>query len=284
MTRIKSGFYLRHLRPKTSKGKIMNRNKRISLLILTLLVAASTAVAQKKVVQPVKEYTIEQFMNTVRIGGSSFSSDEKSILFHNNKSGIFNVYSVPVTAGAATQLTNSTKESTFAVSYFPNDSRFLYSYDRGGNENSHLYLRELDGSERDLTPGEKVKANFLGWAHDRKSFFYATNERDARFFDIFEMPIDTFKSTLVYKDETGLETGAISDDKKFIAFQKNGGSPADSDVLVYNVATKEMKNITQHTGDVANSAETFDVNSKYLYYLTDSGSEYKYAARYDLAT
>ena len=98
----------------------MNRNKRLSLLIFTLLVTASTAFAQpKKAAPPVKEYTIEQFMNTVRIGGSSFSSDEKSILFHNNKSGIFNVYSVPVTGGAATQLTNSTKESTFAVSYFP---------------------------------------------------------------------------------------------------------------------------------------------------------------------
>src|SRR5215217_6788246 len=233
----------------------MNRNKRLSLLIFMLLVAASTAFAQQKkqAASPVREYTIEQFMNTVRIGGSSFSSDEKSILFHNNKSGIFNVYSVPVTADAATQLTNSTKESTFAVSYFPNDSRFLYSYDRGGNENSHLYLRELDGSERDLTPGEKVKANFLGWAHDRKSFFYATNERDARFFDIFEMPIDTFKSTLIYKDETGLEVGTMSDDKKYIAFQKNGGSQADSDILLYNTATKEMKNITEHTGDVANS-------------------------------
>ncbi|HYV10853.1 MAG TPA: S9 family peptidase [Pyrinomonadaceae bacterium] len=264
----------------------MNRNTRLSLLIFMLLIVSSSAFAQqkKKAAEPVKEYTIEQFMNTVRIGGSSFSSDEKSILFHNNKSGIFNVYSVPVSAGAATQLTNSTKESTFAISYLPNDSRFLYSYDRGGNENSHIYLRELDGSERDLTPGEKVKANFLGWAHDRKSFFYSTNERDARFFDIFEMPIDTFKSTLVYKDETGLDTGAISDDKKYIAFQKNGGSPADSDILVYNVATKELKNITQHTGDVANSAETFDVNSKYLYYLTDSGSEYKYVSRYDLAT
>ena len=162
-------------------------------------------------------------MNTVRIGGSSFSADEKSILFHNNKTGIFNVYSVPVTGGAAAQLTNSTKESTFAVSYFPNDARFLYTYDRGGNENSHLYLRELDGTERDLTPGDKVKANFIGWSHDRKSFFYSTNERDPRFFDIFEMPIDSFKPTLIYKDETGFDVGDISDDKKYIAFQKNGG-------------------------------------------------------------
>ena len=210
----------------------MNRNKRLSLLIFTLIVAVSPAFAQKKKAEPVKEYTIEQFMNTVRIGGSSFSSDEKSILFHNNKSGIFNVYSVPVSGGAATQLTNSTKESTFSVSYFPNDSRFLYEYDRGGNENSHLYLRELDGTERDLTPGEKVKANFVGWSHDRKSFFFSTNERDPRFFDIYEMPIDTFKPSMIYKDETGFNVGDISNDKKYIAFQKSGGSAADADIYL----------------------------------------------------
>jgi len=262
----------------------MSRN-RFSLFLVTLftLIIATTAVAQPKK-PPVKEYTIEQFMNTVRIGGSSFSSDEKSILFHSNKSSIFNVYSVPVTGGAPAQLTNSTKESTFAVSYFPNDARILYTYDRGGNENSHLYLRELNGTERDLTPGEKVKASFLGWSHDRKSFFFSTNERDPRFFDIYEMPIDTFKPSLIYKNETGLDVGDISNDKKYIAFAKSGGSPADSDIFIYNAATKEIKNITAHTGDVANTPEVFDVDSKNLYYLTDTGSEFKYVARYDLAT
>ncbi|HEV8428187.1 MAG TPA: alpha/beta fold hydrolase [Pyrinomonadaceae bacterium] len=259
--------------------------RRASVLVLMLVIAAFPTAAQpKKQKQPAKEYTIEQFMNTVRTGGSSFSADEKSILFHSNKTGIYNVYSVPVSGGTAAQLTNSTKESTFAVSYFPNDTRFLYTYDRGGNENNHIYLREQDGSERDLTPGDKVKANFLGWSHDRKTFFYSTNERDPRFFDIYEMPIDTFKPALIYKDETGLDVSTISDDKKYIAFQKNGASTADSDIFLYNTATKEMKNITAHTGDVANGAETFDVNSKYLYYLTDTGSEFRYVARYDLAT
>lgn len=223
-------------------------------------------------------------MNTVRIGGSSFSADENSVLFHTNKSGIFNIYSVPVTGGAPAQLTNSTKESTFAVSYFPADSRILYTYDRGGNENSHLYLRELDGQERDLTPGDKVKARFIGWSHDRKSFFFATNERDARFFDIYEMPLDSFTPTMFYKDETGLDIGDISNDKKYIAFQKSGGSPADSDVYIYNTGTKDLKNITTHAADMSNSPQVFDVGSKYLYYLTDAGSEFQYVARYDLAT
>lgn len=231
-----------------------------------------------------KQYTIEQFMATTRLGGASFSADEKSILFHSNKTGIFNVYSMPVAGGEAKQLTNSTKESTFAVSYFPADARFLYRYDKGGNENEHLYLRELDGKERDLTPGDKTKANFYGWSQDRKSFFFGTNARDPKFFDIFEMSIADLKPTLIYKDETGYQLGAISDDKKFIAFGKPGNSTADSDIYLLNTGTKEMKNITAHSGDVDNSPETFDPASKFLYFLSDDGSEFKSIVRYDLAS
>ncbi len=262
----------------------MFRAKTLALFALIVLNAAVVVAQQPARASTTRQYTIEQFMNTTRIGGSSFSPDEKSILFHSNKTGIFNVYSVAVTGGDATPLTRSTKESTYAVSYFPNDARILYTYDRGGNENNHLYVRELDGTERDLTPGDKTKANFLGWSHDRKSFFFSTNERDQRFFDVFEMPIDTFKPSLIYKDETGLDFGDISNDKKFIAFEKSGGSQADSDVYLYNAATKELKNLTAHTGDVANSPQNFDPESKHLYFLSDSGSEFRYVARYSLAT
>jgi dipeptidyl aminopeptidase/acylaminoacyl peptidase len=247
---------------------------------------AATARKAEAARQPraVKRYTIEQFMNTTRVGGSSFSKDESQVLFHSNKTGIFNVYTVPAAGGAARQLTDSTKESTFAVSYFPEDSRFLYAYDRGGNENTHLYLRDLDGKERDLTPGEKTKANFLGWAFDRKSFFYSTNARDPRFFDIYEMTTADLKPALVYLDETGYEFGDISNDERFIAFSKPGSGTNDSDVYLYNVATKEMKNLTTHAGEMNNTVASFSPDSKHLYYLTDDGSEFQYVARYDLAT
>lgn len=232
----------------------------------------------------VKQYTIEQFMATTRIGGSAFTHDEKSILFHSNKSGIFNVYSVPVGGGEAKQLTNSTKESNYIATAFPEDARFIYTYDKGGNENSHLYLRELDGSERDLTPGEKTKASFLKWAHDRKSFFFETNERDPKFFDVYEMKIAELKPVLIYKNEGGFDFGDISNDRRFIAFGKTGDSTADSDVYLYNTETKEMKNITKHEGNVENSPQMFDVDSKHLYFLSNEGDEFTHLARYDLAS
>jgi dipeptidyl aminopeptidase/acylaminoacyl peptidase len=254
--------------------------RRFSPVALLALIVVSVPAA---LAQQVRQYTIEQFMNTVRIGGASFSADEKSILFHSNKTGIFNVYSARVTGGGATQLTHNAKESTFAVSYFPHDARILYTYDRGGNENDHLYLRELDGTERDLTPGDKVKATFFDWSYDQKSFFFTSNERDPRFFDLYEMPIDTLKPSLIYKNEIGLDVAAISNDKKLIAFDKSGGSQADSDVYLYNRDTKELKNITSHTGDMANNALHFDARSRNLYYLTDKDNEWRYVAAYDLA-
>ncbi len=239
-----------------------------------------TAVATHRV----RQYTIEQFMDTVRIGGGSFSFDEKQILFHSNKSGIFNVYTVAVSGGEPKQLTSSTKESTFAVSYLPSDTRFIYTYDHGGNENSHLYLREQDGSERDLTPGEKTKANFLGWAHDRKSFFYSTNERDPKYFDVFEMIVADMKPALIFKDETGYDFADISNDKRYLAFSKPGDSTIDSDIFLYDAQQKELKKITPHTGEVSFNAQSFDPQSKNLYLTTDEGKEFAYLKRYELAT
>ncbi|HLL16414.1 MAG TPA: S9 family peptidase [Pyrinomonadaceae bacterium] len=261
----------------------------LAALIFTAFAAAPPSFAQpaqqKAAPAPrqVRQYTIEQFMATTRITGASFSPDEKQILFASNKTGIFNVYTVAAEGGAPRQLTRSTKESTFAVSYFPNDSRILYTYDRGGNENNHLYVLTADGKELDLTPGEKVKANFLGWSFDLKSFYYSTNERDPRYFDVFKMSIADFKPVLLFKNEIGYDLGDISNDEKYLVFVKPN-TTTDTDMYLYNTVSKEMKHLTPHKGEINYSPQSFDPASRYLYYLTDEQSEFAHVARYDLAS
>ncbi len=164
----------------------------VALALFTLPVFGQGA-KKTSASRAIKQYTIEQFLTTTAIGGSSFSPDEKSILFSSNKSGIYNVYSVPVTGGESKQLTRSTTESTFGIGYFPNDSRILYTHDQGGNENNHIYVLGADGKEKDLTPGDTLKAQFLGWTHDGKAFYIATNERDQRFFDIYRLDAASFE-------------------------------------------------------------------------------------------
>ncbi len=221
-------------------------------------------------------------MNSTRVGGAAFTFDEKAILFHSNKSGIFNVYRAALAGGTPEPLTRSTKESTYIVAAFPADARFLYTHDRGGDENSHLYLAGPDQAERDLTPGEKTKANFHGWSEDRKSFFFSTNARNPKFFDLFEMPIAEMKPHLIYQDDIGLDFAEISNDKHYLAFGRSGATPADSDVYLYDLSTKELKNLTEHKGDVLNEPQTFSIDSKYLYFTTDEGSEFRHLARFEL--
>src|SRR4030095_13380389 len=97
----------------------MRRNRSTAaLIVLCTLAAAGAAPATKNARRP-KQYTIEQFFATTGLRDASFSSDEKKILFSSNQTGVYNVYSVPVTGGPATPQTSSTTNTTFAVSYFP---------------------------------------------------------------------------------------------------------------------------------------------------------------------
>src|SRR4030095_12459383 len=118
-----------------------------------------------------RQYTIEEFMDTVRISGASFSADETAILVSSDETGIFNVFSIALGDGARSPVTRSTNDSTFAVSYFPRDGRVLVTRDAGGNEQNHLFVREADGTERDLTLGSKLKAQFVDWSGDDRAFY-----------------------------------------------------------------------------------------------------------------
>jgi dipeptidyl aminopeptidase/acylaminoacyl peptidase len=234
--------------------------------------------------KPLPQYTIEQFLETVSFGGASFSPDASKILVRGNPTGIANAYAVPVAGGEPVALTHSTTDHIFPVGYFPKDERFLYSSNHGGNEIDHLYVQAPDGAVRDLTPGEKVKARFLGWAKDDRSFFAGTNERDPRFFDVYEYAADGYARTLLYKDEGGFNFADITPDRGTLALGKSGGSTEDSDVYLYDVKSGKLRNITPHEGDVANGPLAFSPDGKFLYYATDRGAEFSYLARYELAT
>jgi dipeptidyl aminopeptidase/acylaminoacyl peptidase len=228
-----------------------------------------------------RQYTIEQFMATTSVSGASFSADETRLLFSSNQSGIFNVYSVPVTGGAPTAITDSKTDSTFAVSYFPNDDRILFTRDQGGDELNHLYVRGLDGHDTDLTPGEKLKAIFHGWTPKGDAFWVLTNERDSRYFDLYRYETKTCTRTLAYKDETGYQLGAISRDGRYLAFGKPV-TTSNSEMYLWDAEKKEMKPL--HEGPAAYSAEDFDPSGRFLYYTTDRAGEFARVRRYDVVS
>ncbi|MBN4046774.1 S9 family peptidase [bacterium AH-315-P07] len=250
--------------------------KHIILLVVGLFVLIPNAVARD-----VKQYTIEDFFDTVSIRGASFSADSDRILVTSDVSGIFNVYSIAVDGSGMTQLTTSTTESVFSVSYFPNDDRILFAKDKGGNERTHIYVQYPDGRGLDLTPGEDVKASFVDWAPDGASFYISSNARDPKYFDLIEISTGDFSQEMLFKNTSGYTVVDVSPDKRHIALREND-TRKNSYVAVHDRQTGETKRLMEHEEEAVCSPQTFARDGKTLLCLTDMGHEFMYLVREDL--
>ena len=239
---------------------------------------------------PPKQYTMAQFMDIVQIGGSSFSPDESKIMFSSKETGIFNAFEVDINDGETRQLTHSTEDSVYANSYFPKDERAIVQSDKGGNEITHLYVRDTDGAMHDLIKDSTAKAQYYGWGHSRELLYYASNARDKRFFDVYKIQVNqdmgedkVYPATLVYKNDEGLSPAAISNDDRYIALTKSI-TTNNSDMYLLDVQSGDTKLLSAHEGDAQYTPQYFSPDGKKLFYLTDDGSEFNYLASYDLAT
>lgn len=217
--------------------------------------------------------------------GYAWSSDDQLLLVSSDETGIFNAYALPANGAARQPLTTSSGDSTFAVSWFPGDARVLFTADKGGNEINHLFVRELSGTVKDLTPGDQTKAQFVRWSKDRQHFFVATNERDAKAFDLYRYAAKEYARTRVFRNDAAWTLSAVSPDDRWLALVKPRTS-ADQDVYVIDLNDRKAKPklITQHTGNVTHDAYDFTHDSRQLVYSTDEHGEYNQAWTYDLAS
>ena len=109
----------------------------------------------------------------------------------------------------------------------------MYTYDGGGNELNHVFVREIDGSTRDLTPGDEFKAGFFAWAGDGESFYLISTERDQQSFDVYRYSASDYSREMIFENP-GFQIAGISDDGRWLALDKPRTS-ADSDVFVVDL-------------------------------------------------
>ncbi len=226
----------------------------------------------------IEQYTIAQFMDNENAYANGYSPDKSKVMLTSNRSGIFNLYTTPATGGELQPITQSDSASIYGISYFPNDERVLFRMDGNGDEIFKIYVKDSAGV-RALTPTKNVRALFRGWSKDGKSFFYGSNERDARYMDHYEMDIETFTPSLIYKTEDGMEFGGMSDDRKYVALTKSINTN-DSDLFLLNTTTGEQTKI--NTSQSSNTPQAFAPDGSALYYTTDAEGEFSYLMRYDI--
>ena len=237
---------------------------------------------------PPKQYTVNQFMDIVQINGGAFSQDESKIVYNSKATGIFNAYEIDLKTGEQKQLTVSADDAIFSQSYFPTDDRVLYTSDKGGNEITHLYVRAQDGMVKDLIQDSTAKAQFAGWSYNKKLMYYSSNSRDKKYFDLYNLQVtggetNVYPSSLVYKNEKGLNPDVISNDDRYIALNETI-TTNNSNMYVLDTQSGKLNLLSQHDGNAQYNAQYFSQDGKALFYLTDEGSEFMYLAKYDIAT
>jgi len=258
--------------------------KKSIVLLLILSISISCKKDQpndekQNIVANLKSYSIEQIMDNEAVFGGSFSPDKSKLLVTSNRSGIYNMYTVPTEGGDFEPLTKSDSASIFGISYFPNDERMLFRMDNNGDEVFHIYMRDTIGTFKELTTDIGARASFYGWAHDGNSFFFGYNKRDKRYTDIYEMNINSLQSEMIYQNDNAYSFGGISNDKKYMALGK-AITTNDSDLFLYSFATKSVTKINKN--QTSNAAADFSPDSKSLYYTTDDGNEFSYLMKYTI--
>ncbi len=233
---------------------------------------------------PFKQYSAEDFFKTTSVFGSSINHDATAVLVSSDQSGVYNAYKYPLDGSPSTQLTDSKSDAIYGVSWFPQDERILYTADQGGNELNHLYVREKDGSAKDLTPGDNLKASFYGWLEDNSGFFVATNERDPKAFDLYLYSINDYSREMVYQNNDNLSLDTVSPNGQWLTLTKNI-SNADSNIYLVDLTSKDKASelITEHTGNVSHSSYTFTPDSQQLIYATNEFGEFNQAWSLKLA-
>lgn len=259
------------------------------LLLLGILGTAPgcalLAPASIRLDREVPRYDAKTFFDTISLRGVDIAPDGDAILFASDASGVFNAYTIPPQGGSPVPLTASTTDAISGASFFPKDRRIVFMKDQGGNELDHVYVRELDGREVDVTPGEGLKAMFLGFAADDEGFFVATNERDPRYFDVYRCAIADHSRTMLFKNDGGYELKDVSRDGRYIALGLQHDN-ADSDLLLFDATLPDSapRVLAETPEKVAFVSATFTPDAKELYFTCDEGSEYQRLFALDLAT
>ena len=257
--------------------------KTIVLLGISLLFFTTSCKkdSEKIVETEVKKYNVDDFFDTKSVIGSGFNTDETKVLMTSNFNGIFNVYEVTIADTVAKALTNSEKESLFAGDYVPGSSKFIYSSDQGGNENSQLYVVDQTSSKTtNITPWENTSNSFLGWSLDKKNLYVQSNKRDVKYFDIYKMDTVSWKPNLLYKNESGITASGISPSERYLTLTKEITTDKN-ELYLYDLKTKKQKKLSSDK-EASWNPMAFEKNDSILYYTTNEDKEFSYLVKYNI--
>jgi len=253
------------------------------LLLAGSIVLFASCKNEPQARKDVKQYTAEQLYNNKSIGGSAFNADETKLLVDANITGIYNLYELNIADTSLQPLTRSAQESFFSIDYLPGTSSVLYSADKGGDENSHIYLQRAgDTAAKDLTPWPGSANSVYGWSADKKAAYITSNKRNPQFFDLWKADTTTWAATMLYQNDSAYDPGVISKSERYLTLSKSITTDKN-ELYLYDRTTKLTKKLS-NDNEATWGGMAFEKNDSILYYITNDGSEFSYLVKYHINT
>jgi dipeptidyl aminopeptidase/acylaminoacyl peptidase len=238
---------------------------------------------------PTTKYPFERYLNVRIANGPSFSPDGKRLSFLTDITGVAEVWSIPIDIHASTpawpdQLTFR-GERVASASYSPTADLLLVAADLGGNERTQLYSLSADGSAfTALTAQPEAIYLFGGWSPDGTRITYSSNERDARYFDVYERSMQAGETRqLLQHDGTNYASG-YSPDGRYVLVSRVLTN-VHTQLFLLDTTTGEIRILTPEVseGQALYAFPSWSADGRGLYLLSNRGRQFLSLACLDLA-
>ncbi|MCF8380003.1 MAG: S9 family peptidase [Bacteroidales bacterium] len=161
-------------------------------LTLVLFLMTLNSCKNKELIQPAKQYAVEDFFKNPEKVNYLLSPDGKYYAYMAPYMDRLNVYVQEIGSENVIRLTSDTARS-IAGYFWANNNRILYLKDSGGDENFKLFGVDIDGSNLvGLTDFDKVNTNIIDDLPEIEDYvIVGLNKRNAQVFDPYRLNINT---------------------------------------------------------------------------------------------
>nr|WP_315035343.1 S9 family peptidase [uncultured Chryseobacterium sp.] len=148
------------------------------------------------------QYKVEDFFGKPKVSGFEISPDGMFLSYtekDENKKN--NVYVKNVETGKITKAIEE-KEDLIRNYGWVNKNYLFFTKDKGGNENIHLYITDINGKKiKDLTPFEGVKVGYYNFIRDTDFVIVTMNKNNRQVFDLYKINYLTGETIPLYENK-----------------------------------------------------------------------------------
>ena len=235
-------------------------------------------------------HSFDRYLNVRSAYGASFSPDGTRLSFLTDITGVAEVWSIPVDVDASlpawpTQLTFR-NERIAEASFSPREDVLLLTADVGGNELTQLYTLRGDGSRvTDITEQPEIIHTSARWAPDGTRIAYSSNQRDRRFFDVYQRSLESGESKQLLRHDGTNYLELYAPDGQQVLVSRSQANVRNQ-LLLVDVTTGETRSLTPEVSDgpAEHTFPTWSADGRGLYLLSNRGRQFLSLAWLDLAT